>query len=328
LKRETLEQYQVYLYLSAISFGLLAGLNFPVLESMLPAMLWPLLAVLIYTTFTQVPLTTLHQAFSDRRFLTAAVIGNFILLPMVVWLLLWLAPEQPAVQLGIALVLLVPCTDWFVTFTHLGRGDTRHAIAFTPVSLLLQLLLLPVYLWLFLDDDIAGHVLRQELVTAFLGLIVLPLVLAMLTEHWCSRRDDRAVLLSHLAWLPVPLLALVVFCIAAAQVRTVIAAWPILAQLALVFVLFLLAAALLSRLISHWFRLPSGQGRVLAFSLGSRNSFVVLPLALALPASYELTAVVVVFQSLIELVGLAFFVWWVPHKLHPATGSSAGPLDS
>lgn len=56
---------------------------------------------------------------------------------------------------------------------------------------------------------------------------------------------------------------------------------------------------------------------MLAFRFGTRNSFVILPLALALPNGYELTVVVIVFQSLIELFGMMWFVWWVPKRLFP-----------
>ena len=61
--------------------------------------------------------------------------------------------------------------------------------------------------------------------------------------------------------------------------------------------------------------LPATHGRTLAFSLGTRNSFVVLPFALALPAGWEATAVVIVVQSLVELVGMVAFLWWVPQRL-------------
>jgi len=96
------------------------------------------------------PLNHISDALRDHRFLLAAVVGNFLVVPLLVWALMSLLPDQPAVHLGVVLVLLVPCTDWFITFTHLGGGDTRHAIAFSPISLLLQILLLPLYLWLFL----------------------------------------------------------------------------------------------------------------------------------------------------------------------------------
>jgi ACR3 family arsenite efflux pump ArsB len=81
------------------------------------------------------------------------------------------------------------------------------------------------------------------------------------------------------------------------------------------FVAFLLLAALAAKALAHAFRLPQAQGRTLAFSLGTRNSFVVLPFALALPAGWEAAAVVIVIQSPVELFGMASFLWWVPQRL-------------
>jgi arsenite transporter len=316
LAREVMEEYQVFIYLMAICLGLLVGVWMPDLGGRLEWILWPLLGSLLYATFTQVPLVRLRDAFTAPRYMFAAVIGNFLLLPCIVWGLMALGPAIPAVQLGLLLVLLVPCTDWFITFTHLGGGDTRSAIAFTPISLLLQLLLLPFYVWLFLGTEITASVAQQELILAFVGLIVAPLIAAYLTETWVARSKNRQSVVIALGWLPVPLLALVVFCIAAAQVNLVLASVGILPWLLLLFAAFLLAAGMLSVVVARVARLPVKQGRVLAFSFGSRNSFVVLPLALSLPASYELAVVVVVFQSLVELFGMAFFLWWVPKKLH------------
>jgi ACR3 family arsenite efflux pump ArsB len=215
------------------------------------------------------------------------------------------------------MVLLVPCTDWFITFTHLGGGDTKRAMAFTPVSLLLQIVLLPLYLWIFFGDDLALAFARGEMLLAFFGLILSPLFAAFLTERWVERDNDRSSVLEQLAWFPVPLLAVVVFIIAATQVRVVMGSIGILGHLFLVFAAFLLLAGLIARLLARQFGLPPAQGRVLAFSLGTRNSFVVLPLALALPPSYELAIVAIVFQSLVELFGMAVYLWWVPHRLFP-----------
>jgi len=317
LKRETLERHQVFIYLAAISCGLLVGVLFPKQTGLLELALWPILGMLLYTTFTQVPLAHLREAFASPRFIGAAVVGNFVILPVIVGGLMAAGPDIPAVQLGILLVLLVPCTDWFITFTHLGGGDTKHAIAFSPVSLLLQLLLLPFYLWLFLGSEITTSVVQKELIVAFFGLIVLPLIAAFATEKWAEKRENRQSLLGFFGWLPVPLLAIVVFSISAAQVNVVMDSVSILLNLLLLFSAFLVIAALLSLVLSRFFALPPAQGRVLAFSLGSRNSFVMLPLALSLPASFELTVVVIVFQSLVELFGMAVYIWWIPKKLYP-----------
>lgn len=66
------------------------------------------------------------------------------------------------------------------------------------------------------------------------------------------------------------------------------------------------------------------RGRTLAFSFGTRNSFVILPLVLALPGGFELAAVVVVFQSLIELFGVIVYLCWVPRVLFPGPVRKAG----
>jgi arsenite transporter len=317
MKRQSLEKYQVFIYLASIGFGLIFGGAFPEGAPPLEAAIWPILGLLLYATFTQVPLLHLREAFADVRFAGAAVIGNFLLVPIVVWGLVAFLPDNPPLRLGVLLVLLVPCTDWFITFTHLGGGDARRAISFAPLSLLLQMALLPVYLWAFLGQDFSIAVARSEMLVAFAGLILLPLFAAFLTQEWVARRKARDDLLDRLAWLPVPLLALVVFSIAATQVGLVAASVGLLGRLLAVFAAFLFLAALMARILARSFGLPPSQGRVLAFSLGTRNSFVVLPLALALPSSFELAVVSVVFQSLVELLGMALFLWLVPNLLFP-----------
>jgi len=288
----------------------------PSLAPRFEGLLWPVLAALLYTTFVQVPLLHTRDAFRDRRFVFAILVGNFVLIPLVVWLALKWLPDDPALHLGVLLVLLVPCTDWFITFTQLGQGNTARAIAVTPLNLVVQLLMLPTYLWLMLPAADFGAALRmEEMLPAVLALIGVPLVAAALTERWVEARPERAVLRTRLGWWPVPLLAVVVFLIAGAQVGTVRDAGPMLLEVLPVFVGFLLVAAVLARLLTRALRLPMDAGRTLAFSLGTRNSFVVLPFALALPAGWETTVVVIVFQSLVELFGMVFYLWWLPRRL-------------
>lgn len=317
----SLEKWQVLIYLVAIALGLGLGLSAPEFGAVLDAVLWPLLGLLLYATFTQTRLDQLGVALREPRLLVAAVVGNFVLIPLLVALLVWLLPLPPVVLLGIALVLLVPCTDWFITFTHLGGGDTRKAIAFAPVSLLLQMLLLPAYLWLIFGGEFTRALGSGDLLLAFSGVIVLPLLAAYATQRWAGGDGGRGCVIDGLAWLPVPLLAVVVWLVALSQVSTVLEGAGLLPVLLVVFAGFLLAGGVLARGLARSFRLDPPEGRVLAFSLGSRNSFVVLPLALALPAGFELAVVVVVFQSLVELIGMALFLWWVPRHLFPEKGA-------
>lgn len=311
----TLERYQVWIYLFAITFGLGVGIAAPGVAPLLDTLLWPVLALLLFTTFVQVPLWHLPAAFRDHRLIAAVLIGNFMLVPLLVAVMIPWLPADPALRLGVVLVLLAPCTDWFITFTRLGCGDTLKAITVTPINLLAQLLLLPVYLWLFFGTSSGLELRPGDLLPALFVLILLPLAVAALTQRWLEGRPEQTSWQNRLAWWPVPLLALVVGMIAAAQVTVVWAALPVLAQVFQVYLVFLLGAALLAWLLARLFKLPVASGRTLAFCLGTRNSFVVLPLAVALPAGWETTVVVIVFQSLVELFGMVFYLWWIPHKL-------------
>jgi hypothetical protein len=162
-------------------------------------LLWPALGLLLYATFTQIPLTRLSTALRDGRFLTALLLGNFVLIPLIVGLVTALIPMEPALRLGVLLVLLVPCTDWFITFTHLGGWDAQRAIGATPIILLAQLLLLPVYLWLFMGEQAIELATSRPLLLAFAGLIVVPLLLAWITERATERNAGGASIITSAA---------------------------------------------------------------------------------------------------------------------------------
>ncbi|MFF7056804.1 arsenic resistance protein [Achromobacter spanius] len=314
MTRLTLERYQVWAYLLAIGLGLATGTAWPHVGPAMEALLWPTLAVLLFATFLQVPLLHVRTALRDRRFSVAVLLGNFVVLPLLAWVLVEVFDFDPVVRLGVLLVLLVPCTDWFITFSQLGKGDVPRAIAITPLNLVLQLVLLPLYLWLMADAQSLGSWNWATLAPAVL-IVLAPLAGAALAERWIEANPKAERLRHTLAWWPVPLLSLVVFLIAGAQVGTVVKAMDELQQTLPAFVLFLLAAALLAKAIARWLRLPAEQGRTLAFSMGTRNSFVVLPLALLLPAGWEVAAVVIVAQSLVELFGMVAYVWLAPRYL-------------
>ena len=314
MQRLTLERRQVWVYLAGIMLGLLAGSLWPGIGHFSEWLLWPALMLLLFATFVQVPLLHLREAFADHRFVLAVLLGNFVLLPLLVWGLLPWLPGDPALRLGVMLVLLVPCTDWFITFSQLGGGNVPRAIAVTPLNLLLQLLLLPLYLWLMGDAQLTTTLGLADVWPALL-VVVLPLLLALPSQRWIEARAERERVRDHLAWWPVPLLGLVLLLIATAQVGAARSALALLPVLLPLFAGFLLLAALLARALALLLGLPREQGRTLAFSMGTRNSFVMLPFAVALPAGWELVALVIVVQSLVELFGMLLYLWVLPRYL-------------
>ncbi|GAA5234953.1 arsenic resistance protein [Verticiella sediminum] len=331
MSRLALERYQVWVYLLAILVGLAVGSTWPGSGPALERGLWPTLALLLYATFLQMPLLHVRAAMRDRRFTAAMLLGNFVAIPLVVWALVESFAFDPVTRLGVLLVLLMPCTDWFITFSQLGKGDALRAVVSTPLNLVLQLLLLPFYLWLMADAQVLAGWEPATLLPAVF-VVLAPLVAAAATEKLVERYPGAAPLKDGAAWAPVPLLGLTVFLIAAAHAGAVAGALAALLAVVPIFVLFLLFAALLAKGLAAGFRLPAVQGRTLAFSFATRNSFVVLPLALSLPAGAEAAALVIVTQSLVELFGMVVYVVAIPRRLFPETpfcasaaGRRAGP---
>ena len=158
-------------------------------------------------------------------------------------------------------------------------------------------------------------------------LIALPLLAAWLAERWVEHRPERANIVARLGWLPVPLLAFIVFLIAASQINAVLDALPVLGNALGVFIGFLVAPAIIGVATAHLFALPPAAARTLIFSLGTRNSFVVLPLALALSAPWQTAVVVFVFQSLVELFGMVAYLWALLHLIHNRQPAAAHDPD-
>ncbi|MBE2889482.1 arsenic resistance protein [Geobacter anodireducens] len=312
MSRERLEENQIWLYVAALAVGAGLGLWRPAFGARLESAITSVLAVLLYGMFAQIPFLHLREAFANRRFTAALLTVNFIVVPVLVWLLSRLLPQSPPLLLGVYLVLLTPCIDYVIIFTHLGRGNARLVLASTPLLLLAQMLLLPVYLWLFMGDEAARVMSADPFLQAFFLLIVLPLGLALTTEFWAKRRRSGALWLEVTAWIPVPFMALTLLLAVASQLGRIGEHLSLVVHVIPIYIAFMAVMPVLSRLVACAFRLDTQAGRALIFSSGTRNSLVVLPLALALPDTWVVVPAVIVTQTLVELVGELIYIRVVP----------------
>ena len=313
MTRDTLEHNQIPIYFVAVLLAAAFGVFAPLSAQGLGVLVTPAIAVLMYAMFLQIPFLDLRQGLGNKRFIGALLLANFILVPLLVWALTLGLVERPALLVGALLVLLTPCIDYVVVFTHIGKGDSRLMLAATPVLLLLQLVLLPVYLSFMLGAQSAVVVAVGPFVEAFLLLIVLPMILAVLTTFLARRSSIINVWSNAWAWLPVPAMALVLFVVIGSQITSVVRDIALLLPVIPVYLGFLLLAPLIGALAARLFALPAVAARAVTFSASTRNSLVVLPLALALPEDVRgLAATAVILQTLLELVGELLYIRLIP----------------
>ncbi len=309
------ERHQVALYVAAIAGAVVVGLLAPAAEHA-ESLINPAIAALLFVTFLGVPFAAIGRAARDARFLGSLLVLNFLLVPVVVFGLSRFVAADEALLVGVLLVLLTPCIDYVIVFTDLAGGAHERLLAAAPILMLLQMLLLPAYLWALAGGDVVDVVDPEPFVEALVVLIVIPLAAAAAVQALARRSPQVERAHGVAAWTMVPLMMIVLATVIASQVATlergdlstVLKVLPI-------YVAFLLVMAPLGRLVAIRSGLDVPAARALTFSGATRNSLVVLPLALALPAELALVPLVVVTQTLVELVGMVVYTRVIPRIL-------------
>lgn len=314
--RETLEQKQILIYAVTLIIAAIVGLMWPTFSEPLGHTTTIVIAILLFSMFTQIPFFRLKEALSNRRFIYALLITNYVAVPLLVWLLTRFLPDHPPLLLGVMLVLLTPCIDYVIVFTHLGRGNEKLMLISTPFLFITQILFLPLYLWIFIGNQAVEIIRFEPFFEAFIGLILIPLLLALGSQLLAARTKMGDQLLNATAWLPVPFMALTLFVVVASQISRIYEYQEVISYAIPIYIAFMVFMPFISGLISKWFQLDTEAGRALVFSGGTRNSLVVLPFAFALPDPFSgVVAAVIVTQTIVELIGELIYIRVVPRYI-------------
>lgn len=323
---DALERHQIAIYLGGLVAGAAVGLAWPASSHPLELSIYPVLGAMLYATFLQVPFTKLTGAFRDTALLASALVLNFVIVPLVVAALTVFVPLPQAVLLGVLLTLLTPCIDYVIVFSGLAGGDSQRLVAASPLLMLAQMLALPVLLWLFVGPGLADIVEVGPFLEALGILIVLPLALAWATEALAARHRAGQAIANGMSGAMVPLMAATLFVVVGSQVPKLDGRFDSIVTVVPIYAAFLVIMAFVGLAAARAARLDTGRSRALIFSGATRNSLVVLPLALALPAGYAITPTIVVTQTLVELIGMLAYMRLIPRLVPspPATTITSG----
>ena len=166
--------------LIAMALGLLLG-QINHLPQLAVHLVFPFLILMLYALFLNIPLGQIKESFQNRSFALASFSINFIWTPFLAWTLgYFFLPDSPALQLGFLMLMVTPCTDWYLAFTAQAKGNLSLSTAILPANLLLQILLLPTYLFFF--SGVLGTFNWQILGHSILWGLALPFLLALLTR--------------------------------------------------------------------------------------------------------------------------------------------------
>src|SRR5699024_5086740 len=183
----TLDKLQTFIILIAVGLGLLLG-QVDTIGQYAENLITPFLLLMLYGLFLTIPLQQLKKAFSNIKFLGANTIINFIWTPVLAWGLgsVFLF-DHPALWIGFIMLMVTPCTDWYLAFTGIAKGNVSLSTSVLPINLILQVVLLPIYLLLFAGT--IETIPLSTLVESILIVLIIPFVLAHLTRFLLRKKS-------------------------------------------------------------------------------------------------------------------------------------------
>ena len=294
---------QPLIILAAVIAGLSLG-NFPWIAERSGALIVPLLVVMLYGVFLDIPLHQLKPAFRNIQVTGTSLVMNFLWNPVFAWGLgaLFLR-EHPDLWLGLIMLMVTPCTDWYLVFTNLARGNVALATALLPLNLILQLALLPFYILV-----LAGTLVTLDLAVLLESVVLvlgLPLLLALITRRALANCREgcwlRDRLLFRIADGQILFLSLAIAAMFAAQGRLLLDRAGVVALLLAPVALFFAVNFLIGQAVGRRLRFSYEDVVTFTFTTLARNSPIALGIALAAFPDRPLIALALVIGPLIEL---------------------------
>lgn len=287
----------VALLVGAISLGALVGWLSPDLDERLSGGVDPTLLLLVALLFFEVRLRAVAAGFANLRFMSIAWGANFLIVPVIGFIIASLfLSGQPLLFTGLLIYFISPCTDWFLGFTRMAKGDTALGAALLPINMVSQLLLYPVWLWLFTRQT--GVVDFAAIPDMLLRWFLIPFAAAQALRFALERLLSGALVARLSEWvgfaLPLVTAALIVQ-IFAANIGTIADHLAAFGILLLAIFLFFVATFLMGEGLARLFRLPYPQQALLAVTTAARNAPLMLAVtAVAIPDQPLILAAIVI----------------------------------
>ena len=294
------EKLQSVFVIIAILTGLVLGQIRWVEENAL-SLIVPSLMVMLYGVFLNSPLNRLGQAFQNYK-MTGLVLGiNFLWTPVFVWGLgaIFLR-DSPDLWVGLIMLMVTPCTDWYLIFTGIAKGNVALATAFLPWNMILQVVLLPVYLLVFVGKlvQIDTAIFLQSIVL----VLVIPMLLAFIAK-WLIPKVNGF-------WREIPLkiaagqtlfLCLAITAVFASQGQTLIQRPDVLLKMLPPILIFYGITFFLTQVISRFGNFSYEDFACFSCTTLARNSPLALAIATSVFPDRPLITLVLAIEPLIEL---------------------------
>lgn len=303
------EKSQFFFIVIAVAIGLYLS-KFELITVHAADFVLPFLMLMLYGVFLQVSVKNLGKAFTNIKFTGLGVGINFIWNPLLAFVLAILfLSDIPDIQIGFIMLMVTPCTDWYLLFTALARGNIALGVSILPWKLLLQLLLLPIYLFILvgqlieIDPTIIGEGVIFVLVIPFIAAFITKKIILSITNYNLELLEDK--IYPKIEVFEFLFLCLAIASMFSSQGKVLFAQPNLFFRMLVPVLLFYSVNLILGNITSYFIGFSYQDNVALNFVILARNSPLSLAIAVSIFPDRPLITLALAIGPLIELPILA-----------------------
>lgn len=292
-----IEKLEPAILIFAIIIGLVLS-DIKILSNNIGNLINLFLCIMLYGIFLEVPLKNLKKSFKNIKFSSTSIIINFIWTPIFRYFLgnLFLNGNMD-IFIGFFMLILTPCTDWYLIFTKIAKGDLNLSLSILPINLILQIVLLPIYLIIFFSSN--DTINYSNLVYSLIIVIVIPFLSAQITKLLLNNKLKKIT--NFFSKYQIAFLALAVFAIFNSQGKQLFGHLNSVLTIFIPLIIFFITTTLIDLLLSEQIHLTYEEYASLTMTTLARNSPLALAIAINSFPNHELIIIALVIGPLIEL---------------------------
>lgn len=292
-----IEKLEPAILIFAIIIGLILS-DIKILSNNIGNLINLFLCIMLYGIFLEVPLKNLKKSFKNIKFSSTSIMINFIWTPIFGYFLgnLFLNGNMD-IFIGFFMLILTPCTDWYLIFTKIAKGDLNLSLSILPINLILQIVLLPIYLIIFFSNNNAIN--YSNLVYSLIIVIVIPFLSAQITKLILNNKLKEIT--NFFSKYQIVFLALAVFAIFNSQGNQLFGHLNSVLTIFIPLIIFFITTTLIDLLLSEQIHLTYEEYASLTMTTLARNSPLALAIAINSFPNHELIIIALVIGPLIEL---------------------------